>query len=224
MNLIDEIKVNVVRGHIDSNAKYPPDLSGKPGVSELVQKALTENISPSQILNDALIAAMEIVGAKFSAGEYFVPDMLLSAQAVKTGMKILEPLLVGEESKKAGTVILGTVKGDMHDIGKNLVKMMLESGGFDVIDLGINTPPEKFVESAKRYPDAVIGMSALLSTTMINMKVSIDALRSAGLTNKVIIGGAATSKKYADEIKADGYSKDAVQSVQVVKELMGLTV
>ena len=222
MNLIEVIKENVIRGHTDSNAKYPPDLAGKPGVKDLVQNAIDEMIPASQILNESLIAGMEIVGSKFSAGEYFVPDMLLSAQAMKSGMQIIEPLLKSEDSKKIGTVVIGTVKGDMHDIGKNLVRMMLEGGGFEVIDLGINTPPEKFIEAAKKYPDAIIGMSALLTTTMENMRISIEALRANGLNNKVIIGGAAASQKFADEIHADGFTRDAAQSVQLVKRLIGL--
>jgi 5-methyltetrahydrofolate--homocysteine methyltransferase len=222
MSIIDEIKENVIRGHIDINSKYPPELLGKPGVKDLVQKAIDENLPAFKILNESLIAGMEVVGKKFSDGEYFVPDMLLSAQAMKSGMQIIEPLLKGDESKKIGTVILGTVKGDMHDIGKNLVRMMLEGGGFEVIDLGINTPPEKFIESAKKYPNAVIGMSALLTTTMENMRVSIEALKAQGLNNKVIIGGAAASQKFADEIHADGFTRDAAQSVQLVKKLIGL--
>ncbi len=222
MNLIEEIKENVIRGHIDSSSKYPPDLAGKPGVKDLVQKSIEEMIPAVKILNESLIAGMEIVGRKFSDGEYFVPDMLLSAQAMKSGMQIIEPLLKGEDSKKIGTIILGTVKGDMHDIGKNLVRMMLEGGGFEVIDLGINTPPEKFIEAAKKYPEAIIGMSALLTTTMENMRISIEALRANGLNNKVIIGGAAASQKFADEIHADGFTRDAAQSVQLVKRLKGL--
>ena len=222
MNLIEEIKENVIRGHFDLNAKYPPDLAGKPGVKDLVQMAIDEKIPLSKVLNESLIAGMEMVGKKFSDGEYFVPDMLLSAQAMKFGMQILEPLLKGDESKKIGTVILGTVKGDMHDIGKNLVRMMLEGGGFEVIDVGINTPPEKFIKTAKKYPDAIIGMSALLTTTMENMRVSIETLRANGLKNKVIIGGAAASQKFADEIHADGFAKDAALSVQLVKRIIGL--
>ncbi|MDO8549360.1 MAG: corrinoid protein [Ignavibacteria bacterium] len=222
MNLIEEIKENVIRGHIDLNSKYPPDLAGKPGVKDLVQKAIDEMIPASKVLNESLITGMEMVGKKFSDGEYFVPDMLLSAQAMKSGMQIIEPLLKSEDSKKIGTVIIGTVKGDMHDIGKNLVRMMLEGGGFEVIDLGINTPPEKFIETAKKYPNAIIGMSALLTTTMENMRISIEALRANGLNNKVIIGGAAASQRFADEIHADGFTRDAAQSVQLVKRLMGL--
>lgn len=221
MSIIDEIKENVVRGHLDANSKYPPDLKDKPGVKDLIQKALDDQIDVSKLLREGLIAGMELVGEKFSNGEYFVPDMLLSAQAMKSGMQLLEPLLKGEDTKKTGIVIIGTVKGDMHDIGKNLVKMMLEGGGFQVIDLGINTPPEKFIEKAKEYPHAIIGMSALLTTTMENMRVSIKALRDNRLQNKVIIGGAATSQKFADEIKADGFTRDAAQSVQLVKKLLG---
>jgi len=223
MSIIDEIKENVIRGHIDVSAKYPPDLKDKPGVKDLVEKAVNEQTEVSKILKEGLIAGMAVVGKKFSEGEYFVPDMLLSAQAMKAGMQILEPLLKGEETKKIGTVILGTVKGDMHDIGKNLVRMMLEGGGFEVIDLGINTPPEKFVEKAKDYPEAVIGMSALLTTTMENMRISIKMLRDSGLNNKVMIGGAATSQKFADDIKADGFTRDAAQSVQLVKKLIDFT-
>ncbi len=222
MSIIDEIKENVVRGHIDINSKYPPDLKDKPGVRDLVQKALNDQIDVSKVLREGLIAGMEIVGKKFSDGEYFVPDMLLSAQAMKSGMQLIEPLLKGEDTKKIGTVVIGTVKGDMHDIGKNLVRMMLEGGGFQVIDLGINTPPEKFIEKAGEYPQAIIGMSALLTTTMENMRVSIKALRDNGLQNKVIIGGAATSQKFADEINADGFTRDAAQSVQLVKKLLGI--
>ena len=220
MSLIDEIKENVIRGHIDINAKYPPDLKESPGVRDLVQKAVDDGLPVSSVLKEGLISGMEVVGKKFSDGEYFVPDMLLSAQAMKSGMQILEPLLKGEDSKKLGTVIIGTVKGDMHDIGKNLVRMMLEGGGFEVIDLGINTPPEKFVEKAREHPEAVIGMSALLTTTMENMRISIKALRDNGLNNKVIIGGAAASQRFADEIKADGFTRDAAQSVSLVKRLM----
>ncbi len=222
MELLEQIKESVIKGHVDISSSYPPDLRGKPGVKDLVQEALDKNISVSKILNEALITAMSVVGKKFSDGEYFVPDMLLSAQSMKGGMQLIEPFLKAEKTKKIGTIILGTVKGDMHDIGKNLVGMMLEGGGFEVIDLGINTPEEVFVEKAKLYPNAVIGMSALLTTTMQNMRVTLRALRDNGLDNKVIIGGAAISQRFADEIEADGYTRDASNSVQLVKELMGL--
>ncbi len=223
MEILDEIKYNVIAGHLDSASKYPPALFGKPGVVELVQAAIAMNLSADDILNNSLIAGMEVVGQKFSNGEYFVPDMLLSAQAMKGGMNFLEKLFIEENAKKLGTVILGTVKGDMHDIGKNLVRMMLEGGGFFVLDLGINVSPEKFVEAAEKFPGAVIGMSALLTTTMENMKISINAIRSRGLNNKVIIGGAATSKKFADDINADGYTRDASEVVKIIKKLLEIS-
>ncbi len=222
MNLIDEIKNAVIKGHSNAEAKYPPEMLGKLGVKEFVQKAIEEKVSISDILHAALIAGMDEVGKKFTAGEYFVPEMLLSAQAMKTGLKILEPLLVGEETKKNGTVILGTVKGDMHDIGKNLVGMMLEGGGFKIIDLGTNTPTEKFLQMAKENPEAVVGLSALLTTTRDNMRVVINELRSNGCSNKVIIGGAAASQKFADEIKADGFTRDAALTVPLVKQILGI--
>ncbi|HSP88713.1 MAG TPA: corrinoid protein [Ignavibacteriaceae bacterium] len=220
MNLLEKIKECVVKGHTDANSQYPLEMKSLPGVKELIENALQEKTDVSLILRESLIAGMEAVGKKYSDGEYFVPEMLLSAQTMKTGLKILEPYLLKEKIGQSGTVILGTVKGDMHDIGKNLVGMMLEGGGFKVIDLGINTPLEKFIEKAKEYPDAVLGMSALLSTTMENMKLVIDRLKYEKLTNKVIIGGAAVSENFAREIKADGYAKDAALVVPLVRSIL----
>ena len=222
MSLIDKIKESVIAGHPDMNSKYPPDLAGQQGVMEYVNQALQEKVPVSQILNAGLIAAMEDVGEKFSSGEYFVPEMLMSAKAMKTGMALIEPLLKSEGTEKIGTVILGTVMGDMHDIGKNLVALFLEGNGFQVIDLGINTPIDKFVTAAKEHPKAIIGMSALLTTTMENMRTTIDGLRANDQNHKVIIGGAATSQQFAEEIGAEGYSRDAAQAVPLVKRLMGI--
>jgi 5-methyltetrahydrofolate--homocysteine methyltransferase len=220
MTIIEKIKECVVKGHTDVNSQYPEEMKSLQGVKELVQEAVNSEVDVSLILKNGLIAGMDEVGKKYSEGEYFVPEMLLSAQAMKTGMKILEPYLTKEKQGSSGTVVIGTVKGDMHDIGKNLVGMMLEGGGFNVIDLGINTPVEKFIEKAREYPDAVLAMSALLSTTMVNMKLVIDVLRSENLSNKVIIGGAAVSENFAEEIKADGYAKNAALAVQLVKSIL----
>jgi 5-methyltetrahydrofolate--homocysteine methyltransferase len=222
MELLDQLKQAVIAGHANASSNYPPKMFKQPGVQELVQQALDQKIDVSRILKDGLISAMEIVGNKFSEGEYFVPEMLLSAQAMKAGLQLLEPFLTSDRTEKIGIVILGTVRGDMHDIGKNLVGMMLEGGGFQVIDLGIDTPSEKFVEAARQNSGAIIGMSALLTTTMPNMQSTIDALRSEGLKNKVIIGGAAISQKFADEIGADGFTTDAAKAVQLVKKLCGI--
>lgn len=220
MSTLDTIKNCVIRGHMDAQAKYPPDMAGQPGVKELVEQALAEKIQPQAIVRDALIPGMDIVGEKFSRGEYFVPEMLMSAKAMKTGLGRLRPLLVGDQAMKMGKVIIGTVQGDMHDIGKNLVAMMLEGAGFEVIDLGINTPPDKFVEAMKAHPDAIIGMSALLTITMEKMRTTMDALRENGFKNKVMIGGAPVTADFAREIGADAYAPDAAEAVAVAKSLI----
>jgi 5-methyltetrahydrofolate--homocysteine methyltransferase len=222
-DVLHEITELIIRGRANAQASYPPDLAGQPGVKEKVEQGIAEGIEPVRIIKEGMIAGMEVVGQKCSDGEYFLPDMLMSAQAMKTGMAILEPLLAGDTSSSLGTVILGTVKGDMHDIGKNLVGVMLEGGGFKVHDLGIDVPAEKFVELAAQHPDAVVGMSALLTTTREAMRSAIDALRGAGMTNKVIIGGAAVGRAFADEIHADGFSNNAADAVPMVKQLLQST-
>lgn len=222
MNILEDISMNIVKGHINSNSPYPPELKGQPGVRELVQKAVDEKLDISRILKEGLIAGMEEVGNRFSAGQFFVPEMLVSAQAMKSGLKILEPFFTAEQNHKLGIVIIGTVKGDLHDIGKNLVGMILEGGGFNVIDLGINVPPEKFVEKAQEFPEAVIGMSALLTTTVGSMKATVELLRAQGLTNRVIIGGAAVSERFASEIRAEGYTRDAAKAVPLIKSLLNI--
>ncbi|RKY51352.1 MAG: cobalamin-binding protein [Candidatus Neomarinimicrobiota bacterium] len=220
MELLKQIEELIVRGHIDADSRYPKDLSGQPGVREKVADALEKGISPQDILMNGLISGMKIVGEKYEKNEIFVPEMLFSAKAMKSGLNQIRPMLVGDVSVHVGTVILGTVQGDMHDIGKNLVGMMLEGAGFEVIDLGINTPASKFVESARQHPEAVIGMSALLTVTMKNMKTVIESLRSNGLENKVMIGGAPVTQSFADEIGAEGYSLNANQSVSLAKNLI----
>ncbi len=220
MDLLKQIEDLVVRGHIDAESRYPKDLTGEPGVREKVANALEKRISPQDILLNALISGMKVVGEKYEKNEIFVPEMLFSAKAMKSGLNQIRPMLVGDVSVRMGTVILGTVQGDMHDIGKNLVGMMLEGAGFEVIDLGINIPPAKFADAARQHPDAIIGMSALLTVTMKNMKFVIEALRSNGLDNKVMIGGAPVTQSFADEIGAEGYSLNANQAVSLAKQLI----
>jgi len=222
MGLIEEIKNCVIKGHVNGESNYPQDLSGKPGVEELVNDAIDQKIDTSDILHKGLISGMEVVGDKFSKGEYFVPEMLFSAKAMKAGLKILEPLLIDQNISTIGTVIIGTVEGDMHDIGKNLVAMMLEGAGFKVIDLGVNTSSEKFLSAAKENPNALIGLSALLTITMEKMRDIISDMRSAGVPNKVIIGGAPVTERYASEIGADGYAQDASRAVAQAKRVLGL--
>ncbi|HEY3344939.1 MAG TPA: corrinoid protein [Anaerolineaceae bacterium] len=188
-----------------------------------VQTALDAGIGPSQILNDGMVAAMAEVGRLFEEGEFFVPEMLISARAMKTGMEVLKPHLAQAEVRSAGKVVIGTVQGDLHDIGKNLVAMMLEGAAFEIIDLGADVSPERFVETVRESGAQVVAMSALLTTTMGSMRVTIDALKAANLRDKVkvIVGGAPLSAKYAQEIGADGFAMDASQAVQEARKLVG---
>jgi len=188
--------------------------------ARLVQQHLDEGKAAADILDNGLIAAMDIVGAKFSAGDLFIPEMLVSAEAMQEGLALLKPLLVAGESGGKGTVIMGAVKGDLHDIGKNLVVLMLEGAGFTVVDLGNDVAPEDFVAAAKEHEAAVIGMSALLVTTMPHMKTTVDQLRAAGLATKAIVGGAPLTQAYADEIAADGYASDAPGAVVLCKSIV----
>jgi 5-methyltetrahydrofolate--homocysteine methyltransferase len=188
-------------------------------VEELVKKALEENLLPKKILEDGLIKGMGIIGAKFKKNEVYVPEVLIAARAMHAGMSILRPKLAETGVKNIGTIAIGTVKGDLHDIGKNLVKMMLEGAGFEVIDLGIDVSVDKFVEAVKEHKPNIIAMSALLTTTMVNMPEVIKALEAAGLREKVkiMIGGAPITQNYADQIGADGYSPDAASAVDNAK-------
>ncbi len=188
-------------------------------VEGLVKKALEENLTPKKILEDGLIEGMDIIGKKFKKNEVYVPEVLIAARAMHAGMDILKPKLIETGVKNIGKVAIGTVKGDLHDIGKNLVKMMLEGAGFEVIDLGIDISPDKFVEAVKEHKPNIIGMSALLTTTMVNMVEVIKALDVAGLRDKVkiMIGGAPITQNYADQIGADGYSPDAASAVDKAK-------
>ncbi len=192
-------------------------------VQSKVQAALDTGCNPADILNGGMIGAMAEVGRLFESGEYFVPEMLISARAMQAGMLILKPHLQASDVKSAGRVIIGTVKGDLHDIGKNLVSMMLEGAGFEIEDLGADVSPEKFVQAVQEKPAEIVALSALLTTTMPNMKTTIEALEAAGLRQqvKVIIGGAPVTEAYARSIGADGYSPDASRAASLAKTLVG---
>jgi 5-methyltetrahydrofolate--homocysteine methyltransferase len=187
-----------------------------------VQAALDADLDPSEILKTGMIAAMAEVGDRFEKGEYFVPEMLIAARAMQQGLSILKPHLQQSDLVSEGKVVIGTVKGDLHDIGKNLVSMMLEGTGFEVIDLGTDVAADKFIEAVNGHEAEVIAMSALLTTTMPQMKTVIEALDGAGLRDraKVIIGGAPVTENYAHEIGADGYAADASKAVKVTKSLL----
>ncbi len=193
------------------------------GVNTNVTAALEAGLDSNIILNNGMIAAMREVGARFEAGEYYVPEMLIAARAMQSGMTLLKPHLQKTEQKSKGRVVMGTVKGDLHDIGKNLVGLMLEGAGYEIIDLGVDVPAEEFVKKAVELKPDVIGMSALLTTTMAAMKTTLDALDAAGLRRniKVIVGGAPVTDTYAQQIEADGFSPDASRAVNLVNELLG---
>jgi len=188
---------------------------------QAVQDALAAGLEPEQILNEGLIAGMSSVGEKFRNNEIFIPEVLIAARAMSGAMDVLEPKLVETGVEPRGKVVIGTVKQDLHDIGKNLVAMMLKGGGFKVIDLGVDVEPEKFVEAAKGEQAQVVAISALLTTTMPNMKAVVDALQEAGPDGvKVMIGGAPVTQAYADEIGAAGYAPDAGSAVDLVTDLI----
>ena len=195
-----------------------------PGVQTRVKDAMDGRV-PVQDIIDAMSGAMTEVGDLFEAGEYFVPEMLVSARAMQAGMKELKPVLMGVDVRSAGLVVAGTVKGDLHEIGKNLVCMMLECAGFQVIDLGMDVSPERFVAAVKEYHPQLLAMSALLTTTMPNMKATVDALRAAGVREqvKVMVGGAPVTEAYARQAGADAYAKDASQAVKTAHQFVGVT-
>ena len=225
MELLKEIADNVILGRSDANVSYPADKKGQLGVKELVQKALDGGTGADKILTEGLIAGMDVVGKRFKANEIYVPEVLIAARAMKVGMQMIRPLLADTGIQPTGTIIIGTVKGDLHDIGKNLVSMMMEGAGFDVVDLGVDVTAEQYVNAAKENPGAVVGMSALLTTTMPMMKDVIEALKAADLGDsiKTVIGGAPVTQNYADEIGADGYAPDAASAVDKTKEILNVS-
>ena len=210
MTILEDIALRVERGDETS-------------VGELTQKALSEGISAGEILNKGLVAGMDVVGERFKKNEIFIPEVLVSARAMKEGMKIVKPLLGDEIVGSRGKVVIGTIKGDLHDIGKNIVGMLLEGAGFEVTDLGTDVTKEQFMEVVEKEGVDIIGMSALLTTTMTYMKEVIQSVEDANLKGKVkvIIGGAPITQSYAEEIKADGYAPDAASAVDLVKSLLG---
>jgi len=193
-----------------------------PAVLELTQQGLDEGMTPSAILYEALIPSLEEVGARFERGDYFVPEMLIAGKAMSGALNLLRPLLAETGAETVGTYVMGTVKGDVHDIGKNLVNIMLEGAGFKVIDLGVQTAPEKFIAAIIEHQPDIVGMSAFLTTTMPMFKVNIHEITKAGLRDKVIImvGGAPVTQEYADVVGADGFAADASTAVRVAKDLI----
>ncbi len=194
----------------------------RPDVLDGIQAALDAKIPVDQIINEAMIAAMAEVGARFETREFFIPEMLVAARSMQAGMNAVKPYLAGSNIQAAGTVIFGTVNGDLHDIGKNLVSVMLEGAGFKIIDLGTDVSPDKFVQAVNEHQPDIVALSALLTTTMMNLGVVINALKQAGVRDKVkvLVGGAPVTETFAREIGADGYAPDASRAVNVAKSLV----
>jgi 5-methyltetrahydrofolate--homocysteine methyltransferase len=208
--LLEQIKENLMKGKAND-------------VKAGVEQALKDKLPAGDILNKGLLAGMGIIGEKFKKNEVYVPEVLIAARAMKAGMEILKPALLAAKVQPRGTVVIGTVKGDLHDIGKNLVGMMLEGGGFKVVDAGINVEPAKFIELARANNATLIGASALLTTTMTNMKEIVDAIKASDLKGKVkvMVGGAPLTQAFCDEIGADGYAPDAASAADLAKKLVG---
>lgn len=208
MEKFEKISDSVIKGSITK-------------VEELVQSAIEQGLNPQEIINYGLINGMNVVGRRFKAGDMFVPEVLLSARSMKNSMKLLKPLLLEDEIENAGKVIIGTVEGDLHDIGKNLVGMLMESGGLEVINLGVDISAGEFVDAVREHKPDVLGMSALLTTTMLEMKNTIEVLIEEGLreTTKIIVGGAPVTQEFADEIGADGWAPDAASAKDLVFDL-----
>jgi len=218
-DILNKIARCVETGKIDKVSPYPPEMKGQDGADELAKQALDQGIRPEEILENALIPAMEVVGDRFTRKEIYVPQMLMAAKAMNGAMKHLKPFFQTGETKRKGKFIIGTVAGDLHDIGKNLVSMMIEGGGWEVIDLGVDVSTEKFLKAIEDNPGAIIGLSALLTTTMENMKKTVALVRKKHSGLKILVGGAPVTQEYCDMIGADFYSPDPQGAVKYLKEL-----
>lgn len=209
MNILEEISTYLQQGR-------------SPKVQELVAQAMAEGIAPQTILDEGLLAGMGVIGAKFKNNEVFVPEVLISARAMNKGVEVLKPALVAQGVESRGTVVLGTVKGDLHDIGKNLVKLMMEGKGLTVIDLGVDVPPERFLDAARENDAEIVACSALLTTTMGEMKTIVETIRSSDISDqvKIMVGGAPVTQTFADQIGADYYTADAESAAQLAASLV----
>jgi len=217
--LFKQIEKCIEFGKINKTSPYPPDMKGQDGADELTKKAIDEGANAGDILSRALILGMERVGVKFRENKIFVPQVLMSAKAMGAGMAHLKPYFTSGAVKRKGTFIVGTVQGDLHDIGKNLVAMIAEGNGYEVIDLGTDVDAEKFRSEAEKHPDAIIGLSALLTTTMVNMENIVKVLKEDNPDRKICIGGAPINQEFCDKINADLYSPDPQGLVEYLNKI-----
>ena len=218
-DFLQKLALCVENGKINKSSPYPPNMRDQDGADELAKRALEEGVKPDEILENALIPAMAKVGNKFSRKEIYVPQMLMAAKAMSSAMVHLKPFFQSGETKRKGKFIIGTVSGDLHDIGKNLVAMMIEGGGWEVIDLGVDVGAEKFLKALDENPNAIIGLSALLTTTMENMKNIVTVIKEKYSSSKILVGGAPVTTEYCKKIGADFYSPDPQGAVNYLKQL-----
>jgi 5-methyltetrahydrofolate--homocysteine methyltransferase len=218
-DILQQLSHCVEFGKIDKISPYPPDLKGQDGADELAKRALEEGIKPGDILEKSLIPAMALVGDKFSRKVIYVPQMLMAAKAMSSAMKHLKPFFQSGETKHKGKFIIGTVSGDLHDIGKNLVAMMIEGAGWEIIDLGVDVNTEKFLKAMNDNPGSVVGLSALLTTTMENMKKTVEVIRGTYSGSNILVGGAPVTMDYCQKINADFYSPDPQGAVNYLNQL-----
>lgn len=218
--LLTKLSEAVEFGKVDKNSPYPPQMKGQDGADELAGMALSNGVSASDVLSEALVPAMDRVGQKFSENKIFVPQMLMSAKAMSAAMQHLKPFFQSGDVKTKGTFIIGTVKGDLHDIGKNLVAMMVEGGGWNIVDLGVDVSEDQFSQAVSENPGAVVGLSALLTTTMANMEVIVSKIKETHPGTKILVGGAPLNDDFRIRIGADFYSPDPRGAVEYLKEVV----
>lgn len=218
---LEEIALCIERGKADAASPHPPDLAGRPGVDELVREALQAGLDPGEILRQGLVAGMDVVGRRFRDCEVFLPDVLMSARAMNAGLKHLQPYFASGKVGYRGVVVMGTVRGDLHDIGKKIVSLIFEGGGWRVVDVGVDAGPEKFLEAIERHKPLAVGLSALLTTTMAHMGSITAAIKARFPEVKVFVGGAPVTQDYADKIGADGYAPDPQGGLELLDRASG---
>jgi len=216
--ILEKLAICIERGKADKDSPYPPDMKGEDGASELAKQALDSSISANDILQKGLMVGMHNIGEKFSKGEAFIPELLISARAMNAAMDHLKPYFESGEAQHKGTFVVGTVAGDLHDIGKNIVRMVLEGDGWKVIDLGVDTSTEKFAAAVDEDPNRIVGLSALLTTTMVNMEDTVKQIKDKHPQTKIYIGGAPVSNEFSEKINADGYFPDPHSLVKHLAE------
>lgn len=217
--LMQRISLCVQSGKANAAMNIPPGTAGQPGVAELIQQALDEGIDAGSCLREGLLPGMGVIGKKFAANEVFIPEVLISARAMHAGLAVLKPAFAEQDVPSRGTFVIGTVRGDLHDIGKNLVGIILEGAGWQIVDLGTDCSAEKFVDAVNANPGCVLGLSALLTTTMVNMREVVAAVRAVQPRTVILVGGAPVTAKFAQEIGADGYAADPTQALSLLDEL-----